>query len=107
MNFYRYELRTTISFEDTFSTHNLILEKYTLIKETEKGYWICYGSPIFFHGRGKWIPKESKKRFAYPTKEEALKSYIARTKRRINYLTSDLETARLGLSLAKNKLINI
>ena len=61
MIFYRYELQTTIGFEDIFSTNRLVLHEYSLVKETEKGYWICYGSPRFLHGPGKWIPKVSKK----------------------------------------------
>lgn len=103
MVFYRYELQTTIGFEDFFSTSILVLHEYSLVKETEKGYWICYGSPRFLHSTRKWIPKISKKRFAYPTKEEALNNYIVRTTKRIGYLESNLNRARLGLSYSKKE----
>lgn len=47
-------------------------EKYSVIKVTEKGYWIS----VFSNKR--WVAKEGKKKFAHVTKEEALESFIYR-----------------------------
>ena len=66
----------------SFPNPKLELRTYDLIKETEKGYWIGYKGFSF----KKWIPKKSKKRYAYPIKEEALQNFIARTKCRANIL---------------------
>jgi hypothetical protein len=74
----------------------LNLNEYDLIKETPKGYWIGTG---FYYK--KWIPKTSKKRFVYPTKEEALYNYMKRTEKRIKILETNFYTCKEGLELAK------
>ena len=84
MTFYRYEP----------INDRITLYEFNLIEETSKGYWI---------GRlttKQWIPKESKKRFAYPTKEEALINLITRTKRRISILESQLRHSKNTLRLS-------
>ena len=107
MKFYRYEIKQYSNYGYDIDgdyvpsslppTTKLELEEYNLIKETEKGYWIGY---TWFK---KWVSKTSKKRFAYPTKEEALTNFIKRTERRINYLENDLDACKIGLELAKAK----
>jgi hypothetical protein len=85
-----------------FSDIRLELEEYDLVKETPKGYWI--GSYINHRSEPfwkKWIPKESKKRFAYPTKKEALENYIKRTESRIKILESQKFECQIGLRRAK------
>lgn len=73
--------------------------KYKVLKETPCGYWIelyhCSWDDKF--GR-KWVPKNTRKRFAYPTKEEALTSFIARKKRQIAILEGQLTDARIALA---------
>jgi hypothetical protein len=73
-------------------------EEWFLVKETPKGYWITDKYGIF----KKWISKTSRKRYAYPTKEEALKSYMIRKKIHIEILQKKLDIAKRGLELAKN-----
>lgn len=114
MKFYRYIIRTYASMHDddyhshmsmkfNYSNTKLELEEFDLIKETPKGYWIglylnpYYDDPFW----KKWIPKESKKRFAYPTKEEALENYIKRTESRIKILKSQIMESETGLRRAK------
>lgn len=79
----------------------LELRAYDLLKETEKGYWIGYKGFSF----KKWIPKKSKRRYAYPTKEEALKNFITRTKRRVNILQRQIECCKISISLAERTVI--
>lgn len=56
----------------------LKLRSYTINSETLEGYWINLpGWPY----KSKWVSKTAKKRFAYPTEQEALNAFIARTKR--------------------------
>ncbi len=51
--------------------------------------------------------KNAKKRFAYPTKREALISYIARQKRRLLILGSQIEDSEMGLRVADRMLLEM
>lgn len=73
----------------------LVLDTYSLKRETPKGYWIQSG----FFGTPRWISKTSRKRYAYPTKEEALHNFVKRTEKRINILRRQLQEAEIGLVL--------
>lgn len=108
MNFYRYEAvqYASMGLDDEyvrsgFPNPRLELRTYNLFKETSKGYWIGYGT---FHELcwKKWIPKVSRKRYAYPTKKEALTNYIMRTKKRIKILQYQIDSCKIGLDFAKN-----
>ena len=54
-------------------------------RETPCGYW------VWFKGKEKWISKTGTKRFAYPTKEQALHSLMCRTKTRLYHLKTGIE----------------
>lgn len=109
MKFYRYHLK--------LGTNRLfpILEytEYSLLKETPNGYWIVPGDSEYYLERSiviansvkKWIPKQSKKRFAYPTKKEALDNFIYRTKKRIDFLATDLQAYQRALNVASNLIL--
>lgn len=104
MKFYRYEIIEYASHDidgeletPKFPNPTLVLSIYDLLKETSKGYWI--GDFIF----KKWISKTSKKRFAYPTKEEALTNFIKRTEKRIKILDWQIRACKVGLNRAKAK----
>jgi hypothetical protein len=88
MQFYRYA-----NYGD-----EIILETYNLHRETPKGYWITQQYWI----KNKWINKTSTKRFAYPTKEEALESFKKRKYRQRIILNSQL----LVLNSINSKLKN-
>jgi hypothetical protein len=104
MNFYRYETVQYASIgwngeytRSKFPNPKLELRTYDLTGETPKGCWIGYiGSKKF-----KWVSKTSKKRYAYPSKEEALNGYITRTKRRIEILDYQLSSCKIGIDLAE------
>lgn len=79
------------------------LRTYNLWKETPKGYWIGYGFLYTGSKRyGKWVPKEGKKRYAYPTKQEAMTNFIKRNEYRVKILKYQLWSCELALSNAKN-----
>ena len=83
------------------------LEKLYLVRETEKGYWISYDRHYKEENekldtfvwanteKKRWISKTSRKRYAYPTKKEALNSYIIRKYRQVEILEARLEKARI------------
>lgn len=82
--------------------------KFPVISETEYGYWVPKGyfryfvgyDPSKYDGEKRWVSKGGKKRFAYPTKEEALVNYIARKKSQIRHNKISILRAEMGLRAA-------
>jgi hypothetical protein len=112
MKFYRYEAieyaqmdsDTGEYIDRVFPNPQLHVNEYDLLKETPKGYWIGYGSlGVSMYNWKKWVSKTSRKRFAYPTKEEALENYIKRTEKRLKILEWQVQECEIGLKLAKAK----
>ena len=80
--FYRYE-EVPISYG-----YEIYMETMTLVNETDKGYWIkSRMTPK------KWVSKTSVKRYAYPTKYEAMINLIKRKERQIKILKASLKRA--------------
>lgn len=78
--------------------------EYKVLKETPRGYWIqLYPSRWENRVSRKWVNKYSKKRFAYPSKEEALASFLARKRRQIQILQSQLDRAKVALSIKSQR----
>lgn len=77
-----------------FPNPKIQLLEYMIFRETPKGYWISIGGQNF--GK-KWVSKSSKKRFAYPSKQEALHNFLLRTKRRIEILQWQITSAKIVL----------
>ena len=110
MKFYRYEAREYAVLDidgeyvsSAIPNPRIELRKFDLIKETPKGYWIGFflnkwnKEPHF----KRWVSKTTRKRFAYPTKEEALTNYIKRTERRIKIMKRQILVAEIALGYAK------
>jgi hypothetical protein len=111
MNFYRYEIVEYAVMGDDgeyVDSHlpnpKVEIREYDLLKETLKGYWVGYLNPfgVSLGDWQKWVSKTSKKRFAYPTKEEAMVNFIKRTEKRVNILDRQLQVCKISLNLAKN-----
>jgi hypothetical protein len=89
-------------FDDMHYTTGVRVEgrKFRVIKETPCGYWIklfdCFDDK-------KWVSKGGKKRYAYPTEEEALTSFKARKRRQIQILENQLTRARAALRMANSE----
>ena len=73
----------------------LQLHMFPIIKRTLKG------AQIDVWGRKKFVLLSGRKRFAWPTKEEALFSFQKRKEAQIRILKNQLETAEEGLRLSK------
>lgn len=109
-NFFRYESveYATIGIDGEFTSPKfpnpkLELKIFNLHKETPKGFWIGYGysglkSPL------KWVSKTAKKRYAYPTEQEALINFIKRNERRIEIIQYQIDSCIIGVNIAKEKL---
>ena len=101
MKFYRYEIIELMpNHSDSFKDVEVeIIEKtYHMIRETPKGYWIHPNKYLPFPDKNsKWVSKTAKKRFAYPTKAEAMQNFKARTKRRIWILEDQIKVCQMAL----------
>ncbi len=84
MKLYRYTDHRVASSEEDRGRCAIYLTEYQVTKETTKGYWI--GTV--------WVSKTSKKRYAYPSKDEAWASFQARKKRQILILSTRLAYAQ-------------
>ncbi len=111
IKFYRYEAVNYASIDEFgdfttgFPNPTIELRTLNLHRETPKGYWIGYGKPGQYSSKGRWVSKTSKKRFAYPTKEEALNNFVLRKTRQIQILKAQLENCTVAISKAKHFVI--
>lgn len=99
---YRYEDRTygvLNEWEEISGSYVKVEEsKYRVFSETQCGYWIIiYAFDLDSKKNRKWVSKIAKKRFAYPTKIQAMISFKARKERQIKILTNQLENAKKSL----------
>jgi hypothetical protein len=86
---------------------------FYLVKETPCGYWITdrwYTISDFNmdekninYNYCHWVSKTARKRFAYPDRNQALESFVARKKRQIKILKTNLEFAEVALEKALTK----
>ena len=73
---------------------------YAVEKVTAKGVWVRdenrggYDAKAKKWGKLRFFLSGATKRFAYPTKEEALDSYVQRKKRQVRILSSQLDDAK-------------
>lgn len=73
------------------------LDTYTVIRETPCGHHIVG------YGEKRWVNKSSKKRYAYPTRDEAWTAFKARKRRQVAILTINLKLAQQALNLTQPK----
>jgi len=109
IKFYRYEEKEYANFDHdgeyvspSIPRPKVELLEFNLFSETPKGYWIGYGGFEGLRGHKKWIGKTAKKRYAHPTKKEALQSFIKRKEKQVKILKYQLMSAEFALSTAKN-----
>lgn len=69
------------------------LTQYTVDHETPKGVWLRVGFST------KFCRKDARKRFACPTQEEAMASFIARKQRQLRILEAQANDVRQALVL--------
>ena len=99
MEFYRYEEY----YSGDFYTVKVRLITLNLHKETPQGYWIGWGryAPDYLRGNSRWVSKTGRKRYAYPTKEEAMTSFLARKEKQVKILKAQLRKAEGALHEGK------
>ncbi|KWA83995.1 hypothetical protein WL29_21765 [Burkholderia ubonensis] len=77
--------------------------EYTVTKVTPKGVWLSWG----FGGSNRFVLLGARKRFAHPSKEEALESFMARKTSQIRILEKQLEHVRTALFMGKSQLARL
>ena len=71
---------------------SIFYESFPVIRRTPKGVWLQLPG---YYGDKRFVLRDARKRFACPTKEEALESLHARTKRRVLILGAQLKKAQI------------
>lgn len=99
---YRYEDSIVSSFDTEYEyvvarRVRLDLIEYRVIKHTPKGVWLELGIDK------RLVLRHSRKRFACPTKEEALESFIARKECQIRILEDKLKMTKSALAQAQHR----
>ena len=61
------------------------IHSYSVFSQTPKGVWLGH-----FH-KDRFVRLSGTKRFAYPTKQEAIASFLARKQRQLSILTAQLK----------------
>lgn len=89
MKFYRYVARSGY-WGGTYLHEDI----WFLDKETKCGWWIVQNNWKGEIIARKWVSSSARKRFAYPTKEEALNSLYHRKKRQIQFLEHNMAVAK-------------
>lgn len=98
MKHYRFE-RGYLFLED--DTKVIILLEFETIRETPNGYWIKIN-----RFKEKFVLKDSRKRYAYPTKQEAFESFRIRTIKSWHYASRDVNNAKVFIDLINNHELN-
>ena len=94
---YRYEI---YSYTDGKSSVNI--SEFKVDRETDKSYIV---DEMRSWGKSPVISKTARKRFAYPTKEEALESLKQRKKSQLKILTDHLERCEVSNEFLENKTV--
>jgi hypothetical protein len=99
--YYRYE-NHNVSLEvdpETGESHghgvHVTLDEYLVLRHTPKGVWLDMGQMV-----GRFVRYDARKKFAHPTREEALSSFQERKRRQIKILSGRLRDARAALTIA-------
>ncbi len=79
----------------------LFASEYAIIRTTPKGVWVQAW------GVKKFILNNARKRFAYPTLEEAKVSFIARRRKYVQILEAKIENAKHDIEVATHEGVEI
>lgn len=98
---YRYEsVRYPVRIDDELvlyglSAPKLELREFLITARTPKGVWIgiCHGN------KRKWVSNTSRKRYAYPTKAEAIEAFKHRKLAFVRHAEAQLKRAKEDLAL--------
>lgn len=73
------------------------LIEFTPVSSTARGYWIRDTN-----NKKRWVSSSGKKRYAYPSKQEAKENYILRTERYIRIMNFNIAKSKVCLKAIKS-----
>lgn len=87
---------TYYRFHDSYTEDggNIFLQRFPVIKRTPKGAWISV------YGRRRFVPDNTRKKFAAPTIEGAKQSFLMRKKRQLAILAAQHDHVGKMIALA-------
>lgn len=77
-----------------------VLNSYTPVAETPKGYWICLKPFGRIQTKDKWVPKGAIRAYAHETKAMAMHSLVKRCEKRILILERQMEITKDAKKIA-------
>jgi hypothetical protein len=85
---------------DDWGTHvSVHLFEYTVVKETPKGVWLAL---FEFSSLKRFVLLDARKKFACPTKEEAMESFLARKRKQVKILSNQLRHVKEAIQIAED-----
>lgn len=107
---YRYDdMRWSVTLDAEMEHYGTRLEvietAYPVVKKTPKGAWLELG--VFGETDKRWVGLGTGKRFAHPTRKEALEGYIHRKNRQIKIYEARLRDAQEFREMAQRKVLDI
>lgn len=88
--------RATDGIFDEGGEVSIMFQTFHILKRTPRGQWIC---PSLFSTKRRWVSNYTRKRFAHPTKEEALQALKKRKEVQLYYLDWTARIARRVIKL--------
>lgn len=88
--------------------YGFMLQRYHILRETPCGYWFVHLYEKTFSTEHKelskrWVSKSSRRRFCYPTKEEAWQSYRARKWHHLARLDEQIKNIRAVVNVIEHQ----
>lgn len=81
----------------------ITLQEFRVVSHTKSGVWLCF-VPFGEASKDRWVSNTARKRFACATKEAALESFLARKRKQLLILASQLDRATQAMQKAENML---
>lgn len=100
---YRFDDRATYAYE-TATGVEIYWTRHRVVRHTPQGVWLYADSR---DRGGRWVSKTARKRWAYPTKEEALDSFRYRKRKQVAIYTARLDRAHAAYELALKLLVAV
>lgn len=81
------------------------LTTFDVLQETPRGYWVIESYQAMWPAeiqekKRRWVSKDSRKRYCYPSKEQAWESFKIRCQWRVTHLERQLEVAKAAAQLS-------
>lgn len=108
--YYRVEEKTWSPGVDQFDNPlpgvllEVVCTKYYVVKKTPKGAWVTRWPNESFQGSRHFILTSARKRFACPTKREAIASFYARKAKQKRILHSKLRRIHTAINLIDERI---